>query len=100
MDRDLLSRYLAQGLSLGQIGVLASLDPSTVSYWVKKHGLIANGTKKHASRGGLTKATKEFALSPEGVTRSLERARAEARKCVLLCANCHAEVEAGAASLS
>ncbi|MFL5892382.1 MAG: helix-turn-helix domain-containing protein [Solirubrobacterales bacterium] len=45
-------------------------------------------------------STKEFALSQEGITRSLERARAEAKKCVLLCANCHAEVEAGAASLS
>jgi transposase-like protein len=44
--------------------------------------------------------TKEFALGRQGVTRSLERARAEASKCVLLCANCHAEVEAGAASLS
>ena len=40
-------------------------------------------------------ATKEFALSSEGVTRSIARARAEAAKCVLLCANCHAEVEAG-----
>jgi transposase len=40
-------------------------------------------------------STKSFALSHEGVTRSLERAREEARKCVLLCANCHAEVEAG-----
>ena len=39
--------------------------------------------------------TKNFSLSHEGVTRSLERAREEARKCVLLCANCHAEVEAG-----
>jgi hypothetical protein len=29
------------------------------------------------------------------VTRSLARARDEARKCVLLCANCHAEVEGG-----
>jgi DNA-binding CsgD family transcriptional regulator len=38
---------------------------------------------------------KAFALSREGVTRSLAHARAEARKCVLLCANCHAEVEAG-----
>jgi transposase len=38
---------------------------------------------------------KAFSLSEEGVTRSLARARAEARKCVLLCANCHAEVEAG-----
>jgi 5-methylcytosine-specific restriction endonuclease McrA/DNA-binding CsgD family transcriptional regulator len=47
----------------------------------------------------LNPASKRFALSHQGVTRSLERARAEARKCVLLCANCHAEVEAGAASL-
>ena len=38
---------------------------------------------------------KEFHLSRQGVTRSLERARAEAAKCVLLCATCHAEVEAG-----
>jgi hypothetical protein len=42
---------------------------------------------------------KSFALSRDGVTRSLAAARAEARKCVLLCSNCHAEVEAGAAHL-
>jgi len=46
----------------------------------------------------LEPATKSFELSRRGVTRSIERARAEARKCVLLCANCHAEVEAGLAS--
>lgn len=39
---------------------------------------------------------KSFALGPTGVTRSLEAARAEAAKCVLLCATCHAEVESGA----
>jgi transposase len=38
---------------------------------------------------------KRFELSRRGVTRSLERARAEAAKCVLLCSNCHAEVEVG-----
>jgi transposase len=42
---------------------------------------------------------KAFALSHRGVTRSLAAARAEARKCVLLCSNCHAEVEAGTAKL-
>lgn len=41
-------------------------------------------------------AEKKFSLSHRGVARSLARARAEAEKCVLLCANCHAEVEAGA----
>jgi transposase-like protein len=42
---------------------------------------------------------KLFSLALRGVARSLERCRAEARKCVLLCANCHAEVEAGLARL-
>jgi hypothetical protein len=46
----------------------------------------------------LTPEEKAFSLSEEGVTRSLARARAEARKCVLLCANCHGEVEAGVAA--
>ena len=44
-------------------------------------------------------ATKSFSLSVQGVTRSLAKARAEARKCVLLCANCHAQVEARAVDL-
>ena len=34
-------------------------------------------------------ADKQFNLSRRGVTRSIERARAEARKCILLCSNCH-----------
>jgi AcrR family transcriptional regulator len=42
---------------------------------------------------------KAFSISERGVTRALDKAREEARKCVLLCANCHAEVEAGVATL-
>ncbi len=42
---------------------------------------------------------KAFGIAYRGVSRSLERARAEAAKCVLLCSNCHAEVEAGVASI-
>ena len=42
---------------------------------------------------------KSFAISRAGVTRALSKAREEAAKCVLLCANCHAEVEAGLAQL-
>ena len=221
MDKALLEYYLDQGLSLPQIGVLTSRDPSTIGYWVRKHGLVANGREKYAPRGGLgqeqleplverrltqaqiadalgvsvatvrhwlgkhgltTKARrsqrlgdakpetirdvcrhhgltefylqnrggyrcrrcvkvsvtewrrrvkrvlieeaggacvlcgyhrcpaalhfhhldpskKEFVISREGATRSLEEARKEAAKCVLLCANCHAEVETGYASL-
>ena len=45
-------------------------------------------------------ARKAFSVSREGVTRSLARAREEANKCVLLCANCHAMVEAGVLNLA
>ncbi len=40
-------------------------------------------------------STKAFQLSQRGITRGIARMRTEARKCVLLCANCHALVEAG-----
>jgi transposase len=43
--------------------------------------------------------TKRFQISWNGVTQSLETLRREARKCVLLCSNCHAEVEDGVATL-
>jgi hypothetical protein len=40
-------------------------------------------------------SSKSFGVGYTGLTRSLAAARAEAAKCVLLCARCHAEVEAG-----
>jgi AraC-like DNA-binding protein len=216
----LLERYLAEGLSLAEIGGRVGKDHSTVGYWVKKHGLVANGRAKHAPRGGiargqlaalvlqrLTRAEiaselgcssstvahwlrryglstararqrfvptangeaidtcrahgrtafvregrgyyrckacrkqhvaewrrrakrrlvaeaggrcrlcgydrypgalhfhhlepehKEFALAKRGLTKSIARLRVEASKCVLLCSNCHAEVEAGIVDL-
>jgi transposase len=42
---------------------------------------------------------KAFEIGGRGLTLSLETLRAEARKCELLCANCHAEVEAGVTRL-
>jgi hypothetical protein len=39
-------------------------------------------------------ATKTFPMS-SGIGRSLARFREEAAKCVLVCANCHGEIEAG-----
>lgn len=44
-------------------------------------------------------AAKDFSIAHRGVARSLAAAAAEAEKCVLLCANCHAEVEARLATL-
>lgn len=222
MDREALESWIAEGLSLEQIGNRTGRRPSTVSYWLRKHGLEPAHRARHAARGGIPRetleqlvarelttreiaeelgrsqaavcywlrrhqlrvvrargvaagiepdvtategdcprhgltsfvrrrdgawrctrcrvevvsrrrrqvkailvaeaggccvlcgyskclaalqfhhrdrATKQFALAGSGVTRSLAAARAEAAKCVLLCANCHAELEAGAVTL-
>jgi hypothetical protein len=40
-------------------------------------------------------AEKRLELNAKGVALSLETLRTEARKCILLCSNCHAEVEDG-----
>jgi transposase len=45
-------------------------------------------------------ATKRFSIGSRGLTRSLDLLRREAAKCALLCANCHAEVEAGIVTLA
>jgi transposase-like protein len=44
-------------------------------------------------------ALKAFSIAQRGLARSLEATRNEVQKCALLCANCHAEVEAGVATL-
>jgi 5-methylcytosine-specific restriction endonuclease McrA len=44
-------------------------------------------------------ATKAFGISKKGFIVSIEKMRAEAAKCALLCSNCHAEVEGGIATL-
>lgn len=222
MDRQMLERYLDEGLSLERIGERVGRAPSTVSYWLNKYDLAAVHRDKHAGRGGIDRATledfvarglsmramareldvglatvrhwmdkydltatayvrqssgpdpaprelerpcrthgfttfvysnahggyrckrcrsaavsarrrrvklvlveeaggccslcgydrspaalqfhhldpeqKAFGLGSNGVTRSLARSRVEALKCVLLCANCHAEVESGVAT--
>lgn len=220
MEREFLEAQLAAGRSLEQIGRLVGKHPSTVGYWLKKHGLVAAHHAEYAPRGGITRerlaelvelglttraiaaecsvgystvrywlkrhgletlrtrrepardrprhvarecpkhgavnfvlesrgyyrctrcraervshrrrkvkeilvaeagggcvacgfnahqaalafhhldpSQKRFNLSLRGVTRSIDKLRAEARKCVLLCATCHAMVEAGVLSV-
>lgn len=48
----------------------------------------------------LDPATKSFSIGSRGLTRSLDMLRREAAKCALLCANCHAEVEASIVTLA
>lgn len=48
----------------------------------------------------LDPKAKEFSISRNGTTRAYAEVCAEAEKCALLCANCHAEVEAGLVHLA
>jgi transposase-like protein len=221
MDKATLAARLASGQSIEAIARGLGRDPSTIAYWVNKHGLVSLHAEKHAARGGISRerleplveaghtvqaiaeevgrgattvrywlkkhglttvraasvspaerprsilrrcrahgftehvltsrgtryrckrcrveavsarrrrvklalvqaaggawrlcgyerypgalqfhhvdpGEKAFAIADRGVARSLERALAEARKCVLLCANCHAEIEGGIATM-
>lgn len=170
MDKQSLDLLLGQGLGVERIAKRFGKDPSTISYWMKKHGLVSPYREKHAAKGGIEQetlaalveagmtiaeiaealgrskatvghwlrkygmrtqnargrrpeqvwraakeagqlnmtmtcshhrdpASKEFNIALRGVARSLARVRTEARKCVLLCANCHSEVEGGMAGL-
>lgn len=67
MDKRFLEDCLAKGMSLPQIGKLAERDPSTVGYWVKKHGLRANGSGKFRPRGGIDRKVLEV-LVEDGLT--------------------------------
>lgn len=60
------------------------------------------GYRRHAGAlqfHHLDPGSKSFGLGVRGITRSIAKLREEASKCVLLCANCHAEVEAGVTEL-
>jgi DNA-binding CsgD family transcriptional regulator len=51
MGKEFLERCLAEGMSLEQIGALTDRHPSTVSYHLKKHGLVPTGRARHAPKG-------------------------------------------------
>ncbi len=83
MDRELLERYLGQGLSLEEIGILVGRDASTVGYWVRKHGLEAVNRERHAPRGGLAedalRALVEEGLSTREIAERVERSQSTVR---------------------
>ncbi len=47
----------------------------------------------------IDREQKEFSISKKGHSRSWERVKKEIDKCILVCANCHREVEAGIISM-
>ncbi len=67
MDKRLLEDCLARGMSLEAIGESVGRHPSTVGYWLKKHRLTANGSKKYARRGPIARDALN-SLVDEGAT--------------------------------
>jgi len=63
MDGESLRLLLAQGLSVEKIAGRFGKDPSTVSYWMKKHGLESPYRNKHAAKGGIERARLEELVS-------------------------------------
>jgi len=55
MDRGWLEECLAAGMSLDAIGERAGKHPSTVGFWLKKHGLRAVASRVHAPKGPIEK---------------------------------------------
>jgi transposase len=55
MDRSTLAAQLASGQSIEAIARELGRDPSTVAYWVNKHGLVSLHAQKHAARGGISR---------------------------------------------
>jgi hypothetical protein len=56
MERERLEQYLAAGMSLGAMAEVTRRHPSTVAYWLRKHGLRANGARKHAPGAGISES--------------------------------------------
>ncbi len=176
VERDLLERLVAQGMSIADISASLERSKGTVRYWLRKYGLKTT-TEREARLDGIVRparalgrqdvtmvcsqhgetefvlegrgyyrcklcrseavvrrrrrmkailvsdaggrcrlcgydrclaalefhhldpAMKRIPLSSHGVAYALNTLREEASKCILLCANCHAEIEHGLETL-
>jgi len=67
MEADWLRSRLESGRSIESIAREAGKHPSTVGYWVNKHGLASLHAARHAARGEVTREDLELLLA-EGLT--------------------------------
>ncbi len=83
MERDWLVEQLEAGRSIESIAHEGGKDPSTVSYWVSRYGLVSAHRERHASRGGIERgALAELVaegLSIRAIAHRLERGPATVR---------------------
>ena len=71
MDKEWLAERLAAGRSIESIAREVERDPSTVSYWLRKHGLRSEHAGRHAARGGLERASLERLVEAGASTREI-----------------------------
>jgi transposase len=67
VEKDWLEARLRAGRSIESIAAEVDRDPSTVAYWVNKHGLVSRHASKHAPTGGIEREVLE-ALLAEGLS--------------------------------
>src|SRR5919206_1359463 len=83
MDRDWLARRLDEGDSIEQIAREVGRHPSTVAYWVNKHGLRSRHAHKHAARGPPAREDLEplveVGMSVRQIARELDRSEGTIR---------------------
>lgn len=83
MDKESLELLLARGLSVEEIGRRFGRHPSTVSYWMKKYGLVANHAGRHAARGAIARERLEelvdAGLSISEIAHAVDRSKATVR---------------------
>ncbi len=88
MERALLQGFLDEGLSLDAIAEEVGRAPSTISYWLNRHGLLASGAVRFGTKPALPEDTiaalaaegksvsgiaEEIGCTPDRVRRSLAR---------------------------
>ena len=69
MEAAILEKYLRRGLSLDQIAQLTGRHPSTIGYWMKRHGLSAvhrTVTPARAASIGIRSLVSSAMGSPRG----------------------------------
>lgn len=83
MEKKFLEDCLAEGMSLAAIGKRVYRHESTVSHWLKKHGLEAARAEKHCAKGGIEKEELErllaAGLSLREIAQRLDRSLATIR---------------------
>ena len=68
MEREVLEKYLAQGLTLKEIGERTGKHLTTVGYWLKRHGLRAANADRFAPKRSDIKGERLRELVDQGAS--------------------------------